>query len=79
VQKFPGSPGVKVFAGVTLILAISGRNTVFKSSSSGKQGEHYFSQERPEQVVQAQEKSRKEYMEARKVRQQAQEQSSQQN
>ena len=67
MQRFPGSPGLKVFAGVSTILFITGY-PIFLKSSGGKQGEHYFSQERPEQIVAARERARKEYMEARKAK-----------
>ena len=67
VQKFPGGPGVKVFAGVSTILFITGY-PIFLKSTGGKQGEHYFSPERPEQITAARERARKEYMEKRKAK-----------
>lgn len=67
MKKFPGSQGTKVFLGVSLIVVGTGY-PLFKSSSGGKQGEHYFSQERPEQIVRAQEKQKKEYRELRKAK-----------
>ena len=71
MTKLPGGPGVKVFAGVSLILATTGYH-VFGNSAGGKQGEHLFSQERPEAIVKAQEKQHKDYIEEKKARQEKQ-------
>ena len=77
MQRFPGGPGVKVFVGVSTILFATGY-PIFLKSSGAKQGEHYFSQERPEQIVAAQERARREYQEARKAKKLEEEQQQQQ-
>lgn len=67
MQKFPGSPGVKIFGVVSTLLVVTAY-PIFKKPAGGKQGEHYFSQEKPEQIAAAQERARKEYQEARKAK-----------
>ncbi|CAB9522306.1 expressed unknown protein [Seminavis robusta] len=66
LAKYPGSPGFKVFVAVSTILVVTGY-PIYRSTVGGKQGEHYFSQERPEQIVKAQERSKREYREKRKA------------
>ena len=66
MTKFPGGPGVKVFAGVSLILGSTAYH-IFGSSGNGKQGEHMFSQEKPESIARLQEQQHKDYIEEKKA------------
>jgi len=65
---------VKVFVAVSTILAVSAY-PIFKEPKQGaKQGEHYFSQERPEAIHKAQEQQRKDYKAKERARQEAKQQ-----
>lgn len=73
LTKFPGGPQVKIVGAVTIIM-VATAYPIFKTPKEGTgQGQHYFSQERPEQIVKAQERDAKEYKEQRKARQVAKE------
>jgi hypothetical protein len=57
---------MKVFAVVGTILVVTAI-PIFGKRPGGEQGEHYFSQERPEAIVKAQERANKEGIEKRKA------------
>mmetsp|Transcript_13958 Transcript_13958/g.26751 ORF Transcript_13958/g.26751 Transcript_13958/m.26751 type:complete len:85 (-) Transcript_13958:188-442(-) len=76
LQRVPGSMPFKAFvAGMTLCTVMA--YPVFApSNEKTKQGHDYFSQERPEAVLQAEQASRKQYL---KERQQRREEATQQS
>ena len=66
LAKMPGSIQFKAFgAGMVLCAALG--YPVF-AGGTGKQGHDYFSQERPEAVLQGEERSRKQYLKEREER-----------
>lgn len=58
---------MKVFVGVSTVLLVTAY-PIFFSSKGGEQGEHYFSQEKPEAIARAQETAQQEYREKLKQR-----------
>jgi hypothetical protein len=67
VAKLPGSVQVQAFS-VGMVLCIAMGYPIFVSGQKEKQGHDYFSQERPEAILQGEESSRKKYLAEREVR-----------
>ena len=65
LAKLPGSHRVKVLVGVAAILGITAY-PIFSSSAKEQQGQNYFSQERPEAIIRAQEEKQRRWRESRK-------------
>ena len=64
MAKLPGGMQTKVFLGTSIILAATGYHVFYSSGKEGgRQGEHMFSQEKPEVVVRSQELQRQRYRE----------------
>lgn len=60
LKKIPGGPKVQVFVGTALILGVSAVPVFWKPNQ--KRGHDLFSQERPEVVVQSEDKLLKDSM-----------------
>ena len=67
LAKVPGSTPLKAFGAGVLLCAALGY-PIFANSQQDKQGHDYFSQERPEAVLQGQERARKQYLQEREER-----------
>jgi hypothetical protein len=66
------TPWLQAIVGATIVCAATGYQ-VFGGSEK-RQGHDMFSQERPEAILQAEQRSRQDYLEAKKQRQESSEQ-----
>jgi hypothetical protein len=65
VAKIPGSPAAKAFALSIACVAVCAVPVFGKSSSSERQGEALFSQEKPERIAAGQERQRRQERQGR--------------
>lgn len=76
LQKIPGGQNVQVFVGTTVLLGLCGAPVFLKKN---KTGHDLFSQEKPQVIIEAQDRLKREYAEKQIAQQQQAEQQAPRN